>query len=65
MSKMLEFLIAEAQKYRMTDAERDEQVKSFAYGNTHFENETIRKTDIDRAMASLKERESTTLPERD
>jgi hypothetical protein len=65
MSIELQLLIAKARKYKMTAVERDEQVRSFAYGNTHFENETIRRSDIDTAMTSLKEREPTTLPEGD
>lgn len=52
--KKLEILIEQARKHRMTPEERDAQVRSFAYGNTHFENESITKGDIDEAVASLK-----------
>lgn len=34
-------------------AERDAQIRSFAYGNVHLENEAITKADIDNAMKSL------------
>lgn len=50
----LERLIERAKKYRMTPEERDAQVRSFAYGNTHMENESITMGDIQDAMTSLK-----------
>ena len=53
MSKKLEKLIELARKHEVTPEERDAQVRSFAYGNTHFENEAITKADIDNAMKSL------------
>lgn len=59
MSKKLEKLLELARKHEITPEERDAQVRSFAYGNTHFENEAITKADIDNAMKSLQtERES-------
>jgi hypothetical protein len=48
-------LIESARRHKMTAEERDAQVRSFAYGNTHLENAAITKSDIDRAMTSLKE----------
>jgi hypothetical protein len=54
MNQELEYLIAEAQKYKMTEEERSAQVRSFAYGNTHFENEGITKAHIDEAVESLR-----------
>ena len=53
MPTKLEQLIEMARKHEMTDSERDAQVRSFAYGNTHFENSTITRADIDRAVDSL------------
>jgi hypothetical protein len=53
MSKKLEKLLELARKHKMTPEEHDSQVRSFAYGNTHFENEAITKADIDSAMESL------------
>jgi len=50
----LEYLIEQARKYPFTDAERDEQIRSFTYGNTHLENESITRADVDKAVASLK-----------
>ncbi|HKW97344.1 MAG TPA: hypothetical protein VJN43_06390 [Bryobacteraceae bacterium] len=59
MSDKLKKLIELARNHRMTPEERAAQVRSFAYGNTHFENEAITKADIDRAMKSLQmERDS-------
>ena len=54
MSKELQELIERARKHQMSPEERDAQVRSFAYGNTHFENESITKAHIDEAMKSLK-----------
>jgi hypothetical protein len=58
MAERLEDLIEIARKYReqngFTAEERERQVRSFAYGNTHLENEQITKRDIDTAMDSLR-----------
>lgn len=55
----LQNLIEQARAHKMSDRERDAQVRSFAYGNTHLENDTITKSDIDKAVTSLdKERDS-------
>ena len=54
MSKSLEELLQIARKYRMTPEERDDQVRSFAYGNTHFENEDITRADIDQAFEQVR-----------
>ena len=49
----LEYLIEQARKHKITAEERTDQVRSFAYGNTHYENEEITKADIDKAMTEL------------
>lgn len=54
MSKKLDRLIELARHHAMTPAEQEQQVRSFAFGNTHFENPTITKQDIDEAMDSLR-----------
>ena len=54
MPTNLELLIEMARKHEMTADERDAQVRSFAYGNTHFENATITREDVDRAVDTLK-----------
>lgn len=48
-------LIREAREHKMNPEEQDEQIRSFAFGNTHYENSAITKADIERAMQSLKE----------
>jgi hypothetical protein len=53
MPTNLELLIEMARKHEMTPNERDAQVRSFAYGNTHFENATITREDVDRAVDTL------------
>jgi hypothetical protein len=59
MDKNLEYLIEWAKKHHICEEESKAQVRSFAYGNTHFENNRITKTDIDDAMDKLdKERVS-------
>jgi hypothetical protein len=50
----LEWLIERARKHTISADEHDAQVRSFAYGNTHLENEAITREDIDRAVDSLK-----------
>ena len=51
----LDKLIEAASRVRMTDAERERQRRSFAYGNTHFENTEITRETVDRAAERLKE----------
>jgi hypothetical protein len=53
MDKHLEYLIEWARKYPISEEESKAQVRSFAYGNTHFENDRITKADIDTAMEKL------------
>jgi hypothetical protein len=58
MSQNLEYLIAIARNYRekhgFSAEEQQQQVRSFAYGNTRLENERITKSDIDHAVDSLR-----------
>jgi hypothetical protein len=54
MSSGLEYLIDLARKHEITPEEHDAQIRSFAYGNTHLENETITRADVDKAVDSLK-----------
>jgi len=53
MDNNLQHLIDLARKHEITPSEREAQVRSFAYGNTHIENESITKADIEQAMTSL------------
>jgi len=54
MSKSLQQLIEIARQHYITPEEHDAQVRSFTYGNTHFENETITRLDVDQAVDTLK-----------
>jgi hypothetical protein len=58
MSNSLQTLIEVARQHRMTAEERDAQVRSFTYGNTHFENESITREDVDKAVDTLKASDS-------
>jgi hypothetical protein len=59
----LDYLIEVARKYRdehgFPEEERCRQVRSFAYGNTRIENEQITKSDIDKAVDSLRSERGT------
>ena len=50
----LEELIANARNTRMTEAQREEQRESFAYGNTNFENNQITRETVRRASQLLR-----------
>ena len=58
MSKALQALLDAARNVRMTSEEREQQRRSFAYGNTKIENDRITKATIDRAADALAEEES-------
>lgn len=57
MSKQdhLKRLIEQARKHKMTAQESEAQIRSLAFGNTHYENASITRADIDQAWSSLKE----------
>jgi hypothetical protein len=57
MSEALQKLIEATRELPVSDTEREAQRRSFAYGNTHFENELITREMIDRAAEKL-EREA-------
>ena len=53
MSKELDELIERAKRLEVTPANREAQRRSFAYGNTHFENERITRDTIQEAAEQL------------
>lgn len=53
MSEELQKLIALAGEHEMTAEQRESQRRSFAYGNTHFENSDITRETVDRAAEEL------------
>lgn len=59
MSKELEMLLDASRKRRATQDEEEAQRRSFAYGNTHFENERITRETVDRAAEALKAADAT------
>lgn len=54
MPRELELLLAVSRERAFTPAQQEEQRRSFAFGNTHFENERITRETIDRAAEALK-----------
>ncbi len=54
MPRELEILLAASMKREFTPAQQEAQRRSFAYGNTHFENDRITRETVDRAAEALK-----------
>lgn len=55
MSRELEMLLAASNRERFTEEQREKQRRSFAYGNTHFENSRITRETVDRAAEALEQ----------
>jgi hypothetical protein len=53
MSEDLQELIEAARKFPFSDKEREAQRRSFAYGNTHIENERVTREMVDELADSL------------
>jgi hypothetical protein len=58
MSQNLQALLNAARSIQMTQEQREQQRRSFAYGNTHIENERVTRTTIEDAARSLAEEDS-------
>jgi hypothetical protein len=58
----LDKLIELARYYKMTDAEKREQHRSFVYGNCHIENERITREMVDEADEKLHPRGTSDAP---
>jgi hypothetical protein len=54
MTEKLSILIERARAVRMSDRDREEQRRSFAYGNTKIENDRITREIVDREAEALK-----------
>lgn len=52
----LDRLLEQSRSLPMTEQQQEEQRISFAYGNTHFENERITKEMVTQEAASLRDR---------
>jgi hypothetical protein len=57
MTKDLEELVVRARKITMTTAQLGEQRRSFAYGNTHIENDRITREMVAEADKKIESRE--------
>lgn len=57
MTNRLTSLVEKGRTVRMTDADREEQRRTFAYGNTHIENELITRETVDAQAEAMKEDE--------
>ena len=53
MSEELNRLLEKTKNARMTRAQKEEQRRSFAYGNTKIENDDITRETIDREAEAL------------
>ncbi len=58
MTLSISKLVELAKNVRPTPEQREEQRRSFAYGNTRFENENITREMIDRQAEALKSDQS-------
>jgi len=56
MSERLKQLLDRTRNTKMTPEERESQRRSFAYGNTKFENDRITRETIERASKNLNAR---------
>ncbi len=56
MTKTLAALIERARAVKMTPEEREQQRRSFAYGNTKIENDLITRDMVDEQAEALKRR---------
>lgn len=56
MTKTLATLIERARAIKMTPEEREQQRRSFAYGNTKIENDLITREMVDQQAEALKRR---------
>jgi len=56
MTKKLAVLIERARSIRMTSAQKEEQRRSFAYGNTKIENERITREMVNELAEAEKRR---------
>ena len=54
MTNELDELIERARTYRMSEAERDAQRRSFAYGNAKIENDRVTWEMVDDAFERIK-----------
>jgi hypothetical protein len=56
MTTTLQTLIDKARSVRMTDEQKEQQRRSFAYGNTKIENDRITRETVDQAAVTLSDK---------
>jgi hypothetical protein len=56
MSEELQKLLEKARRVQMTPEQAEEQRRSFAYGNTKIENDSITRETVDRAAEMLRKK---------
>lgn len=58
MSRQADRLLKKARQIEMSSAQKEEQRRSFAYGNANIENEAVTRETVDQAAAKLQAKES-------
>lgn len=58
MTNRLRALVEKGRSVRMSDEDREEQRRTFAYGNTHIENERITRATVDAQADALNREKS-------
>jgi len=53
MTERLSKRLEDAKRYEMSSNEKEEQRRSFAYGNAHLENEDVTRETVDKAAEKL------------
>ena len=56
MSKALKLLLEKVKKIAMTPAQKEEQRRSFAYGNTKIENPRITRQVVNKQAEAMRQR---------
>jgi len=54
MSREADRLLEQARKIEMSSEQREEQRRSFAYGNANIENENVTRETVDQAAATMR-----------
>jgi hypothetical protein len=54
MTERFKKLLENAKRFVMSPEEKEQQRRSFAYGNTHFENDRITREIVEKAAEDLK-----------
>jgi hypothetical protein len=58
MSDKLKALIEKFRHYQMSEAELEDQIVNFAYGNAHYEDSRVTREDVERHSVLVSRREA-------